>query len=584
MRSVTNACRVIALLIIVLLSACKGGGSSGNEQSSTSVSLNNIAFNVASPDSPTPSSQTFSATVSPGTLYVVILHNGAAIINTSYTLSGTTAQIVVTPPSPNSLGAGVFRGTITATGYTCSDPACSGVTAGNSQIVNVTYTIPPIVRFVAPYVGVDSTAGSVVIRGQGFEQFTVQNVMFGTTAGAFTVVSDTEIQASYPATLTAGATSTAYPVTIQAPSCPGPIKSLANLVVVHPPIIASPMTVPYSSATPTVKELVYDAERQALLVAVDTLGGGEILRYPYSGGGSWGAVQTSPVIPTLSDIALSTDGKQLLALSQSALNLIDPAAITTQPTVLPTPTLATGTTFTNIAVGNDGNAVVTTGNPPGTSASLYLYNACNPNNDPTVSPCLPAFPQTPSAFALDNSTAVASTDGSLIALIQKDSTLASPPSVYQYTAASDTFSGTNVVLNQDSVNPVAPALVVYNPPPNTTTGATRIVLSGKDSTGATVTNVYDASYNLLGMLPSTTLAAVVKTDATGTFTAYTYDDSTVSQVLSFNITTSQAGGLFSSVSATTTANPGTGVKMAISADGGTLFLAGSTQIVVLPAP
>jgi hypothetical protein len=230
-------------------------------------------------------------------------------------------------------------------------------------------------------------------------------------------------------------------------------------------------------------------------------------------------------------------------------------------------------------MGNDGNAVVTTGYPS-TSTLLWLYYACNPNNDPTVSPCLPAFTQPASTPTLDNSTAVASADGSLIALIQKDPALTSPPGVFQYLAASDTFSATSVVLNQDSVNPVAPAIGV-NTPPNSTTSNTHIVLSGKDVNSITVTNVYDASYNLLGTLPGTTLAVVVKPDATR---AYTFDST--GQVRSFNLTAAPAGGPFPEVGSGTTlaGNPGTGVRMAISPDGGTLFLAGSSHIVVLPSP
>ncbi|MHB8741931.1 MAG: IPT/TIG domain-containing protein [Sulfuricaulis sp.] len=575
----TAAGRVIALVFIVGLSACQGSG--GNAQSSTTTTLNNIAFNVASPDMPTPASQTFSATVSAGTILVTIQHNGPAIASTSYTLSGTTAQIVVNPAAPSSLGAGNFTSVISVTGYACGNPACSQLAPGNSQIVHVTYQIPPIVRFVAPYVGVAGTPGSVIIRGQGFEQFTVQKVMFGTTAAtSFTVISDTEIQASYPAfTLPVGTVSEPLPVTILAPTSPGTITSLANLVVITPPSYIAATLPSYPSASPVVKDLVYDAERQALLVAVDT-SGGEILRYAYSNG-SWSETPTIPTaISNLMDIALSTDGQHLLALSQTALYQLNPdGTFTTDPPTSAPAFAIPGTVFKSLAVGNDGYAVVTTGyTTPITGTSPWLYYACNPLDNPVSSPCLPAFiqPATASANAMDNATAVGSSDGSQIEIMQGDSTQTTAPEIFQYLASSDTFGALAILLNQNSV---APAINVYTQP-DTTASTTRIVLSGNIANNPSATYVFDGSYNNLGALPSTTLAVVVSPNSNS---AYTFDSS--GQVFAFNLTAAPVGGVFTPGTPTTPpANPGSGVRMAISPDGGTLFLAGSSQIVVMPAP
>jgi len=563
-RFITNVYRLTPLLLVAILSAC----GSSSTQDNTSVSTNSISFSSASPDAPTPPAQTFTATVSAGAVYVAILHNGTAIANTSYTLTGTTAQIVVTPASPSSLGAGIFTGAVTVTAYNCGDPACSVLTPGKSQIVTVTYQIPPIVRFVAPYVATTTTAGTVVIRGQGFQKFSVTGVNFGSTpATSFTVISDTEILASYPA-LAAGS----YPVQIQAPSSPGTIISQASVVAVNAQNYVT-TTLAYPSAAPQVKKLVYDAERQALFVAVDTATGGEILRYPFSSG-SWGPVVTAS-INTLSDIVLSTDGQHLLALSQTALYQLTPDSTLAIDTTTPAPTFATvGAYLTTLAVGNDGNAVVTTGYAGSTSTALYAYSACNP----VYTTCIPAFFQPVTTPALDNSTAIGSMDGSLITIMQGDATLTSAPSVYQYLAVADIFFATSAALNQ---NAIAASLSVYTPP-DSTTSTTRIVLSGTNASHVAVTNVYDASYALFGTLPSTTLAVVVKPDASRAYTL----DSNGPAVLSFDLTTSQAGGPMPQVGSgiTLTNSPGSGVKMAISPDGGTLFLAGDTQIVVLPSP
>jgi hypothetical protein len=562
-RFIVNVCRAMALLCIAVLAACSGGGGS---QDSTSVSTNSLSFSASSPDEPTPAAQTFTASVGADAVYVTILGEGAAIANTSYTLSGTTAQIVVTPAAPSSLGAGQFTAAVSVTAYRCGNPDCTTLTPGNSQIVNVTYQIPPIVRFVAPTVATATTAGTAIIRGQGFQKFSVTGVLFGATAAtSFTVVSDTQIQASYPA-FAAGN----YPVQIQASGSPGTIISQANLAVVNAPSYPA-ATIAYPSAAPQVKHLVYDAQRQALLVAVDSAGG-QILRYPFSGG-AWGAAATAS-INSLSDLVLSTDGQHLLALAQTALYQLTPDNTLATVSTTPAPTFATaGTYFKTLAVGNDGNAVVTTGYAGSTSTALYLYAACNP----LYTTCNPAFTQPATTPTLDNSTAAGSMDGSLVSIMQGDSALTSAPGVYQYLAASDSFSATGVALNQNSI---APALSVYTPP-DSTTSTTRIVLSGTDASNAAVINVYDGSYTLLGTLPATTLAVAVKPDASR---AYTFDATL--QVLSFDLTANPAGGVFPQVGSGTTlaGDPGTGVKMAISPDGGTLFLAGSTQVVVQPSP
>jgi hypothetical protein len=565
-RFVTNVYRMTLLLLFAVLSAC---GSSNGTQESTSVSTNSITFSSVSPDAPTPPAQTFSATVSASAVYIAILHNGAAIADASYTLSGTTAQIVVTPAAPSSLGAGDFTGAVTVTAYSCGNPDCSSLTPSNSAVVNVSYQIPPIVRFVAPYVANASTAGTVVIRGQGFQKFAVTGVLFGSTpATSFTVVSDTDILASYPA-LTAGS----YPVQVQAPSSPATIISQATVAAIGAPNYPA-TTLAYPSAVSQVNHLVYDAERQALFVAVDSAGG-TVLRYAYTAG-AWGAPATAAV-STLSDIVLSTDGQHLLALSQSDLYQLKPDNTLAIDATTPAPAFATaGTYLKTLAVGNDGNAVVTTGIAGSTSTALYSYSACNP----LYTTCSPAFSQPATTPTLDNSTAIGSADGALVTIMQGDATLTTAPSVYQYVALTDTYSATSAALNQ---NAVAPALSVYTPP-DSTTGSARIVLSGTNASHVAVTNVYDASYTLLGTLPSTTVAVVVKPD---TSRAYAFDvNGSVLTVFSYDLTTSQAGASMPQVGSgiTLTNNPGSGVKMTISPDGGTLFLAGSNQIVVMPSP
>ncbi|MHB8346496.1 MAG: hypothetical protein ACYDHM_04775 [Acidiferrobacterales bacterium] len=570
MQSAVRFTRAIALLLAAAgLSAC----GTGNQQPVASASTNSLSFSVLSPDAPTPSPQTINASVSPGTVSVAILHGGSAIASASYTLSGNTVQIVVDPASPATLGAGDFSGTVTVTGYSCGNPGCSQLVSGNSQVIAVTYDIPPIVRYVAPYVGIASGApatasGAVIIRGQGFEQFPVQNVTFGgIAASTFSVVSDTEIQATYSLSPPAGSTyPVSYPVQIVVPNSPGAIVSEANLVVVPVPVYpATTLGYPAGVTVTGIYQLLYDAPRQALLLAVNTTSGTELLRYAYSGG-SWSSTPANVSIASLSDIALSTQGNELLALSQQQLTQLDPTSLGTltayTPNPIPAPALGTGVYFKNLAVANDGNAVITTGNTfsSSTGTPLYLYSVHSP-----------AFTQPATTPSLDNATPGASADGSLVALEQGDPSQASaPPFAYQYTAATETFAATGASVNAYNPainNSIAPAL---------DRSATRIVLNG--------TNVYGNGFNALGTLPGTTLAVVVSPDAS---CAYTYD-STSGQILAFSLVTPPAGGgLFPQVwSVTPASSPGVStatIKMAISPDGGTLFLAGNSQIVVEPA-
>ncbi|UCH54098.1 MAG: hypothetical protein JSW09_04790, partial [Pseudomonadota bacterium] len=218
----------------------------------------------------------------------------------------------------------------------------------------------------------------------------------------------------------------------------------------------------------------------------------------------------------------------------------------------PAPAFATSGTFLkSLAVGNAGNAVVATGFATTNNTPLYYYNTRNPE-----------FTQPASTVDLNNATAAASADRSKIWLVQGDPTVTSPPSVYQYAASTQLIGATSITLNQNTILPAIDR------------EATRFVLNG--------TNVYDSDFGLLGTLPATTGAVVLRPDATR---AYTFD-STSGQVHAFDLTATPNGGAFPEVGSGTAlaGSPGSDVRMAISADGGSLFLAGSNQIVVQPTP
>lgn len=580
----------LALLGCVLgLSAC-GGGSNGTTSATSSVST--LTFSAASPSAATPDAQTFSASLGTGTRYLVINHNGQAVSKVNYTLNGNTAEITAYPSSPASIGSGVFTSTIDITGYGCADSSCSQMVPGNTATVTATYTIPLNIQFVAPYVGTTYTgtpglAQSIILRGQGFQSFAVQDVQFvaatsadysqpspistgGISATSFRIINDTEIKATYPAALTAGT----YMVQAVTPSTSaGPATTLAYLVLQNPTSY-SPTTISYPSATSSIQRLIYDAQRQALLVARTTSTGTEIDRFTYAS--AW-STATSTAISGLADIALTPNGQQLLALSQTDISLLDPAnPASSVGTPAAVPALASGDFYLNLAVTNNNNAIVTTGYPGSATTPVYVYSIANKTfTQPAGTPNNPVA--TPS---LNNCLPGVSSDGSLVALAQGYSG-AGASSIYTFSPETMWFEiASNQTINQYAVMPALDR-----------TGTT-MVLNG--------TNVYTPSFiagtppvtrttldlNLLGTLPATTEAVVLSPDANY---AYTLDSGTSPpQILKFDLSATPSGGVggaYQSSSATTlTGDPGSNAKMTISPDGGTLFIAGNNQIVVQPTP
>src|SRR5262249_35244710 len=135
--------------------------------------------------------------------------------------------------------------------------------------------------------------------------------------------------------------------------------------------------------------------------------------------------------------------------------------------------------------------------------------------------------------------------------------------VYAFSASSEQLSSyLSLSLNQNTVPPVL------------SRGATRVALNG--------VSVYDNTV-LLGTLPTTTLALAFRPDGAR---AYTYD-SAAGAILTYDTPTAVTdGGAFTQVGTATPVPgaPGNGARMTISLDGSTLFLAGSTQAMVMPAP
>ncbi|HMH17291.1 MAG TPA: IPT/TIG domain-containing protein, partial [Burkholderiales bacterium] len=433
-----------------------------------------------------------------------------------------------------------------------------------------TYTVGSSVQAdaVAPYIGTTGKTGDVIIRGQGFAPATTVSFN-GTPATTSSFLSDTEIHASYPATLIAGNNA------VQLNN--GAIPFTESLKIVDAPAYAS-TTLNYPSPPQQVRGLVYDAERKALLVGVSFADAStnQILRYAFASG-AWPSTPTSATLANLRDLALSLNGSKLLAISDAAMAEADPvtlgvSASRAKPTATVEPEY-----LKSVVVANDGNAVITTGFGGGSgSTRLYLYSASQS-----------AF-STPTQAGLNATkfffyaVAGASADGAIVTIME--SGLSSPQPVYRYTASTGILAATSFSIQHN------------NPDLNQNINAPAFDRAGSRMAVAQVVGIgspfgiYDASFALLGLLPSTTAAYAVSPDGTR---AYTVEIASPCQVRAFDLLSTPGG--FNALTEIVTGFPITpvacpdnaaphNIKMLVNPAGDTLFIAGNLLIAVVPLP
>jgi len=537
MRSISpHLIRIASVICCLIATACSGGGGSGESSSGTlsfSVSVSTLNYSIN--NSPVAAdftreftvnsriNQNWNASVDVNWLSVLPA-SGNANSETKVTTSLVQAQL-------DGMLNGTYIGTVT-------------ITPSNAMVVTipVTLTISQTqVNYAAPYVATSGDSNKVIIRGENFDQVAVQNVMFGgTNATTFNVISDTEVWATHPA-LTPGN------YTVQLQNNLGINRSIANLVVVDAPAFAEttliyPPIPPVGVTSSQVIDLEYDAERKTIFVARTFFPSGllpnQVHRYKHTTG--WSA-ESGISIPDLIDLALSTDGKLWLATLSSSITQYDATNMNigskTDDTINSSNVL-----LQKLAIANDGSAVGIASNPPD-CGNIIKYRIRNP-----VISALGNFNtcQAQAGGSTDGSSIIAGTS------ISGD--------IYIFSASTGNLSPTGIPLTLTS----SPVL---------NRSGSIIVLNN--------TRVYDANFILLGELPATTQAITLNPDGSR---AYTYDSS--EKVRTFDLTSTPVGGMFPEIGTgiSPSSNPGTGVQLIISPDGGTLFLAGKNMLVVFPAP
>ena len=312
-----------------------------------------IAYHVETSDlavQAMPSSLRFAATTNgalPPSQPASVTFNGAGIAVTS----APSWLTVTPPPSPVTSPAGysvAVTSTALSAGTTLSGDIVFRTARGalqRSTALRVDYHIIAIeVRFVAPYLGIAGRAGTLHVRGRGFQApggpVTVH--LGAMTLGPVAPDSDTQITLGYPA-LPEGR----YPVTVP----PGLAPTGAELVIVAPPRF----TYQAISAPGSRVRLVYDAERQVIYGVNPT--DQQIEPFAYAGG-TWSALAPR-VFPQLTDLAMAPDGQSLIMLDEDFIREISlrDGSFTPVPRV-GNPDPFCGGYFAKLAAADDGHFLV----------------------------------------------------------------------------------------------------------------------------------------------------------------------------------------------------------------------------------
>jgi len=573
MRGTALAC--CAAFVAYLIASCSGGGGGGGTPPPQFVvSPTNLSFSAASPNDATPPPQAITATVngvSANTLFVRVVVTGPAVpaVDNLVITGPNSGRLSVHVASPSTIGPGSHASVITVTACT-TDINCSGPQlTGSPATINVAYqvgAVPPPPDAVTPSVGTANVSDEVIIRGRGFLPGTL--VSFGgTPAVTSTVVSATEIRATYPA-LTAG------PKAISLNN--GAIPFTASLQIVDPPAFTSTMLV-YPAAIQSMRGLAYDARRSALLVGANlpTPSNNQVWRYSFDGT-NWQVTPDIAVVANLRDLALSRDGAKLLTITDTTLAELDPATLLLQATTVRTTNIETSpdSVLRAIVTANDGQAVVVSRSP--NIGQHWLYAIA------TRTFSMPfGHYSNPVAGGPEN--------GSRAIVVQEG--VSPPQAIQQYNASSGFVSSTGFELAHLPQFPVG--IENVNPPVFDRSGS-RMVVAAFLNTPAYP--VYDANFGELGRLPTGDLTATTAAYALspGGTRAYILETGTaLCRVRAFDLTSPAGPGVqFSPVGATIDLMPNcpatnaqTPIRMLIDPTGTTAFIAGNLRIsVVTPLP
>lgn len=626
--------KLIALSSLVfLLSACGGGGGGSDAPPAPAFTLStgSLNFTTSSPTL-TPASQLVIGTVTGvqvSTLFIRVVVTGPAIqtVSNFSITSGTSGQASVFPASASTLGPGVYNSTITVTACT-SDPNCSTGVIGSPQNINVTYTIngatlSSVAAFsvgdaavsnlarqatlslypaqnwttainapwvtvspasasaamssqltislvqsqidvmndgtynaslvitpasasaitvplsmtisrtqgnVGPYVALANTSDEIIVRGS-FGNRTITGVRFGSVdAVSFRTINASEIRATHPA-LTPGR------YTVQVLDNAQFSRTLPELVVVALPVYAANTVGHGDNTVRQINDVLFDSERGALLVAMGypSIGAAtsEVIRYVLSNG-NW-VINTRRTIFNVASLALSSDGRTLLAgvdgsQSASSITHLDPTTLA----VIRTDNAAI-ISGGKLAVTNDGHVIYAS------SGGVIRYSIAT------------GVGSSVSALSTYGSPR-ASLDGSIVILGGL-----SQPLWYSTNGATVTQIPNNISPHTVSLSRDGTRYVLLDP---------------------AVARAYNGTHSQLGTLPSTIFTAIVNPVGQRAYAI----DSLNSQLRTLDLSGIPGAAALPEIGSgiTLPAPLGGTARLAITPDGRTLFVVGSSNIFVVP--
>ncbi len=320
----------------------------------------------------------------------------------------SACNVQVTPDGSDTITVETSGDANTGTDTSTDDSSTGDGTATNSNS-NTADVSAFRVDFVSPYVELSGESQEVIIRGSGFVDAAITSVSFGETlATEIDVRSNTEIRATYPV-MEAGT------YAVEVASATETFTSSAELVVVDPELFTGAAVI-----TAGVKSnLVYDAERKAIYTA--DYENGELEKLQLNDG-SWNADNLE--LNDIRDLALSPNGNQIIAVTPHAIVHINADNFSVEQTVAAPEFSDSAIFLDNIAIANNGVAVVSLDSSNGTSTGVYAYSL----TDNSFAPLIDAGG--PWELA-------ATTDGSKIIIAAEPTADAT---VYEYLAASGEVS------------------------------------------------------------------------------------------------------------------------------------------------
>ncbi|HXU42776.1 MAG TPA: BACON domain-containing carbohydrate-binding protein [Burkholderiales bacterium] len=475
--------------------------------------------------------------------------------------AGTSGWLNVTPTSGTLNPSQVVTFDVTDASTAEVRTATVTFTAGAlTKVVPVSLVInDPRANFVSPYVVPAGSGGNVIIRGYGFSTLIPgsEQVLFGATpATAVSVISDTEIHATYPSLA-----ASSYAITVTDGTNTLASRAALKLLVVNPPGFAS-ATVTRTGSPGGVGNLIYDAERQALYVMDGD--NNRVERYSFAAA-TWSLNGTNIAGGGGNNprIAFSPDGTEILKTAGGQIVRISPVTLATLST--PAASIAGSSLQGNmIAFANDGGAIGNCTSPPALGVTLYRYDMLTQQ-----------FTGLSTQSDLVNRAIVASGDGDTLVL----------PT---FEPLAPGFEKPVVVYDASGTGTLSQAALVTSGTgtehASVSRDGSRVILVNFPLSGAQTTTVYSKSgavFTALGTLPAGLTGVVISPD--GAF-AYAYFSGTTS-VRKFDLNSPDGSGGFTQTGSVNITSPGTFFNsMAISPDGGSLFLAGNQLVVIAPAP